>query len=1030
MISTIVHIARIILIFAATSIGLKAQTFNPRYNFKSLSVQNGLTQNLVYHFLQDSRGYIWIGTHSGLSLYDGVKTINFLRNEQDNTSISGNFITCLLEDSARRIWIGNENGIDVYDHATNKFSHFGIDRPDGTKENSYCVPLGFVSGYDLWFLDTKTKSVRSLNTKTAKTSFVSELNAYHALFYKSSATQTVHIWSSYDKGTIHQVFRNNSLIGQQRFFSGKNEPLSSPVMEVNHVLQQNDTTVWLSTNEGLVKLNPVNNKYTILAKWKKQIVRELRFAALSPTGQLWAGSGPDGVYVFDPASNQFIDNFRNDKLDPFSVCSNNIVSLYFDRTGNIWCGSFGNGASYTTIKNNFFASHLSKSETQAWKVNNSISWLGSDPRGNLWCMFADGPGFTLLDKDLKIKTYKKPLLENGTYFDGSINKLLLVDGGEVWCATNKGLYLYDVRSNRMHFVKYQLINEEVQGSIWIWDIIRLHDGSIIFSTFGGLYRITKESGRPVVKPLSFLAAGDFIGFGLLYEDSANNIYVKSLGSFLFVLKPKGWGKGYDLIKRIDLPPELNHYYSQKGDSLIYLATTDGLYHINNNNFKIVKEGINNDLPFINICSVFKEDYKLWIFGEKGLYFYDIKTRTGRRYTVEDGLPTNEFSFSTFVYTSDRRCIAGSSNGLVSFFPGQMQDSIYAPRPQLTNIYVNDILHSPSQNPNETKKISLSHKENTFSFDFGPIAYHHTAECSFEYKLEGYDEDWIKSGPAHYTRYSKIPPGNYVLNLRVIDAMGRISPFTKTMEIEIAKAYWQTNLFRIASLLFILSIGWLIAKWYFSIKIRRQKQKFEKLELIEVERTRIASDMHDDLGAGLSRIKFLSQSILNKKVQDESIKSELKKITSFSDEMSEKMGEIVWALNKKNDTLADLVAYTRSYAVEYLANHDILCEANTPLQLPVTFITGEMRRNIFLSVKECLHNIVKHSGATKVCFSVELADMMKIIIHDNGKGIDWNKRRAFSNGIENITTRMKEMNGKVKFVNDNGTKVLLNIPLIL
>ena len=180
-------------------------------------------------------------------------------------------------------------------------------------------------------------------------------------------------------------------------------------------------------------------------------------------------------------------------------------------------------------------------------------------------------------------------------------------------------------------------------------------------------------------------------------------------------------------------------------------------------------------------------------------------------------------------------------------------------------------------------------------------------------------------------------------------------------------------------------------------------------------------MHDDLGAGLSRIRFLSQSILNKKISDEVIRTELKKITSFSDEMSEKMGEIVWALNEKNDTLADLVAYTRSYAVEYLANHNIECEANTPLHLPGTFITGEMRRNIFLSVKECLHNIVKHAGATKVCFSVELEKMIKIIIHDNGKGIDWNNRRAFSNGMENISRRMKEINGDVNFVNEQGTK---------
>ena len=204
---------------------------------------------------------------------------------------------------------------------------------------------------------------------------------------------------------------------------------------------------------------------------------------------------------------------------------------------------------------------------------------------------------------------------------------------------------------------------------------------------------------------------------------------------------------------------------------------------------------------------------------------------------------------------------------------------------------------------------------------------------------------------------------------------------------------------------------------------------ERLQAIEKERTRIATDMHDDLGAGLSRIKFLSQTLLNKN-SDVSVNSELEKITIYSDEMSEKMGEIIWALNEKNDTLADLIAYTRSYTVEYLASHDIQCDANTPMNLPESFITGEMRRNIFLSVKECLHNIVKHAGATTVCFSIKLDHHMQIIIHDNGKGIDWNSQRSFSNGVQNIEKRMKEINGKVSFKNDKGTKVSLSIPVSL
>jgi signal transduction histidine kinase/ligand-binding sensor domain-containing protein len=1018
----------IILLFVA-GFHLNAQSFNSHYNFKQLNVQNGLVQNIVYHFLEDSRGYMWLGTHNGVTLFDGTRTINFLHNDQDKKSISGNFISSILEDPAQQIWIGNENGINLYNRIDNSFTHFGVDRPDGSKDSTYCVLLGFVSTNELWFLDTKTRSVRSFNSKTKISSFISELNASNALLYKG-LNQTIHIWTSYDKGTIHQVFRNKKLIDQENYFSGKNGIVTEPVLEVSHVLQQNDTTVWLSATEGLVKLNPVLNRFHIYNKWQKQPVTELRYSALSSKGQLWVGSGPKGIYTFDITTNQFRNNFRNNKLDPFSICSDNIVSLYFDKAGNIWCGSYGNGSSYTNIENVFFSSHVSKTETLAWESSNNISWLDVDDKGKLWCLLGNIRGFWILDKDLKIRMHKNPLLENGANFNAYMTKVLLDKNENAWCATSKGLYKYSLSSNKMHPVKYELIGEEVQGSIWIKDMIRLNDSSILFSTYVGLYHLMIEAGSIVIKPVLFLKPGEYDGFGKLYQDKANYVYVKSLAHFLYILKPGKEGKDFSLFKSIPFGPEVNNYYNEPGDTIIYIATSEGVYTINSNDSQAKRESFDNKLPFLNVNSVFKKNKKLWVFGEKGLYMFNKKNQLGRTYTVEDGLPSNEFSLSSIVFDSDQRCIAGTANGIVSFFPDQLQESNTSPVPQFLNIYINDALYSSAPNLNELKKIKLTHNQNTFSIDFSPVTFQHSTECSFEYKLDGYDETWIKSGITNHTRYSKIPPGNYVFNLRVTEATGKLSPYTKSLEIEISRAFWQTILFKIAILIIIIIIGWLVTKWYLNLSIRKQKQEFEKQQAIEKERTRIATDMHDDLGAGLSRIKFLSQSILNKKLKDEVIKTELKKITSFSDEMSEKMGEIVWALNEKNDTLADLIAYTRAYAVEYLQTHNIQCEANTPLHLPATFITGEMRRNIFLSVKECLHNIVKHSGATKVLLSIELNDKMQIIIHDNGKGMDRNHQRAFGNGVDNIEKRMKEIKGKASFKNDKGTKVILSIPLSL
>ncbi|HVT85770.1 MAG TPA: triple tyrosine motif-containing protein [Chitinophagaceae bacterium] len=332
----------------------------------------------------------------------------------------------------------------------------------------------------------------------------------------------------------------------------------------------------------------------------------------------------------------------------------------------------------------------------------------------------------------------------------------------------------------------------------------------------------------------------------------------------------------------------------------------------------------------------------------------------------------------------------------------------------------------------SQRIRFSHKENNISFLVAAPSFIDEKQVSYSYLLEGSgNKQWSDTSSANaIINLTNLSAGNYKLNVKAFFPSSTYKPAELSYSFEITPPWRATWWFRtIAGLIFIglLILGF---RFYYKRRLEKQMAALEKQKAIEQERTRIATDMHDDLGAGLSRIKFLSQSILNKKGDDKMIATELGKITSYSDEMSEKMGEIIWALNEKNDTLADLIAYTRSYTMEYLANHNIECEADTPLQLPANFITGEMRRNIFLSVKECLHNIVKHAQASKVFFSVQLNGIMQIIIHDNGKGIDWNNQRAFSNGIDNLNKRMNEINGSVSFSYDQGTRVLLKVPLTL
>jgi two-component system, NarL family, sensor histidine kinase UhpB len=206
-----------------------------------------------------------------------------------------------------------------------------------------------------------------------------------------------------------------------------------------------------------------------------------------------------------------------------------------------------------------------------------------------------------------------------------------------------------------------------------------------------------------------------------------------------------------------------------------------------------------------------------------------------------------------------------------------------------------------------------------------------------------------------------------------------------------------------------------------------RKELDKRTAILEERRRISSDMHDDLGSSLSTIALLSQ--VMKQHSSTEDRTEAEKISNAAQQSLEKMSEIVWSLNPRNDKLENLVAYIRKYAMEYFENSPVQCGVTMSGSIPDVEITGEQRRNVFLTVKESLHNIIKHSGAGSADLVFEFRDhTLQLSIHDNGKGMDSAAQNTFGNGIVNMQRRMKEAGGEVAIENKNGTTVRLMLPL--
>ncbi|HEY4109136.1 sensor histidine kinase [Puia sp.] len=366
-------------------------------------------------------------------------------------------------------------------------------------------------------------------------------------------------------------------------------------------------------------------------------------------------------------------------------------------------------------------------------------------------------------------------------------------------------------------------------------------------------------------------------------------------------------------------------------------------------------------------------------------------------------------------------------GYMKIGPFPAKRTNYSPQILFSEVLVDNVL-----TPNTpTTPLSLHYDHNTMTFHIGVTSFIDEAQTRYSYLLEGSsNHQWSPPTSESAIHFVNLPPGKYTLRVKVQFLAGDYPDGNSSYPFVIHPPWWQTAGFRAVLLLVIATLTFLGIRAYIRRRLLHQRLELENQQAIEKERTRIATDMHDELGAGLSRIKFLSETIGIKKQQQLPFEEEITGIRRYSHEMIDKMGEIVWALNERNDSLSDLLSYTRSYAAEYLLQGGIRCQVETPADLPSGFVSGEFRRNVYLTIKEALHNIVKHAQAEQVDIrmAVQPGKFLLITIADDGIGFDRERIRPFANGINNMQRRIRDLGGTLAIFTGPGTTIRLSIPL--
>jgi signal transduction histidine kinase len=410
--------------------------------------------------------------------------------------------------------------------------------------------------------------------------------------------------------------------------------------------------------------------------------------------------------------------------------------------------------------------------------------------------------------------------------------------------------------------------------------------------------------------------------------------------------------------------------------------------------------------------------------------------------LSDGLPSLECSGGSQpagCKTTDGNLWFPTAKGLVGVDPKTIKINPLPPPVVIEEIRVDDQPVARGADP--AGKLAIAPGRHRLEFDYAGLSFVAPERVLFKYRLDGLDEQWVDAAEKRVANYSYLPPGRYVFRVTACNNDGIWNENGASLPFIVLPYFWQTWWFRLcAALGAAIAVGGSVLL----ATRRRMRLKLDRLEreqAIERERTRIAKDIHDDLGSSLTRITMLSESARGELSASPEAAIQVDQIYNTARELTRAMDEIVWAVNPEHDSLDSLAIYLGKFAQDYLRASQIRCRLSIPEELPPWPVTAEVRHNLFLAFKEALHNVVKHSRATEVRVSLTLQTRAFVLtVQDNGRGFSPElvpsrisadpDRIESGHGLINMKMRLQEIYGRceIQSVLQVGTTVTFDVPV--
>jgi signal transduction histidine kinase/ligand-binding sensor domain-containing protein len=975
--------------------------------FEVLSVDNGLSQSSVYSIHQDKIGFMWFGTSNGLNRYDGKNVKVFRAQGPPLQRANVNFVRGkLCEDKRGRIWYSNETGIYYYDPVKEKIMRAYDLMPDSlaTISFNYYTTLALDDAENLWLSTSWNELVRfsvtdmqlqhiPLPAGVEKTDYIKHGNMVGntlLLYLNQKGRELSFDLTSFTFDWIrsHPNTRIISTHGSRTYFKdakklswldslmpSKINPVIEVESEISNIMRDPYDRIWISTfGSGLYCYYPSTNQI-VNYRHENSKLKSLPFDIttclfVDNTNNLWIGTDGGGVAWLDLKPSRF-EIFPLNQGDYPALSDYFVRCLYEDRTGRIWFGTLHNGLCIYDPKDGSFANYSNRPGDVTSLPANKIGAIFEDRDHNMWIGHSNG--VSIFDEQKKV-FINSPFSQ---LFGEDVYKFIQLDDGTILVGTSKRLMLIAKKDNR-----YQI--DRVDLDVSLTDMQLAPNGDLwTTSREGGLFHVAHN--------------------GKEYKNKANFFSGVNTRSIHFD----------------EQDPELAWVCS--GAGLIRLNIKSGSYKVYN---------YENGMPDNYLYGLLEDKrHNFWMSSNTGLYYFNRSDEQFVNYSVKDGLQSNEFNSRAFHKGASGKFYFGGINGFNYFDPDGSHSQLTPPKVMITSILVNGRLFVNDRTRAEAEPITLNYFENDLAFSIAVPDYTRPVANQIQYKLQGWDKDFITS-PVNNINYSNLPPGNYRLRIRASND-GQIWGTEQNLYVNILSPFWRTNFFYGGIIALAVGSIVLTTRAYYRRKVNLRMRELEKQQAVLQERERISKDIHDDLGAGLSTIGILSELVKQNSKQDEFTRKQLTKISESSRHLIENLGELVWAHNPVNDSLLKLLWYLREHLGGMFEGTSTRLQIIIPEHIDDRPLQVEWRRNIFLITKEALHNVLKHAHATMVDLTVAMErDSLIITVRDNGVGFDAGNRMTKGNGLGNMEKRAKACNADIKIESRPGAGTSITISVFL